>query len=61
MVGILETAFLQGNIDEIHPVGVAENVAVCREAIRPYKRECDLVPEDHEPGILKRFPGGMIR
>jgi glyoxylase-like metal-dependent hydrolase (beta-lactamase superfamily II) len=61
MVGILETAFLQGNIDETHPVGVAENVAMCREAIRRYKRECDLVLADHDPGILKRFPGGVIR
>lgn len=60
-VGILETAFLQGNIDNVHPVGVAENVAVCREAIRRYKRQCDVVFADHDPTILQKFPGGVIR
>lgn len=60
-VGILETAFLQGNIDDVHPVGVAENVAACREAIRRYKRECQVVFADHDPSILQRFPGGIIR
>ena len=60
-VGILETAFLKGNIDENHPVGVAENVAMCREAIRRYKRECDVVLADHDPTILERFPDGVIR
>ncbi len=61
IVGILETAFLQGNVDNDHPVGVAENVAQCREAIRRYKRECDIVLADHDPTILERFPGGLIR
>ena len=60
-VGILETAFLQNNVDKVHPVGVAENVAFCRQAIRRYKRECDIVLADHDPSILRRFSGGVIR
>ena len=60
-VGILETAFLKNNIDEAHPIGIAENVRICREVIRRYKRECDLVLADHDPTILDRFPQGVIR
>jgi hypothetical protein len=59
-LGILETAFLKRNIDEVIPVGIAENVAVCREVIRRYRRECDLVLADHDPTILERFPDGVI-
>lgn len=61
IVGILETAFLQQNIDEVHPVGVAENVMLCRKAIRQYKQQCEIVLADHDPSILQRFPGGLIR
>jgi len=56
MVGILETAFLKKNVDEALPIGIAENAAVCREAIRRYQRECDLVLADHDPTIIDRFP-----
>ena len=59
--GILETVALQRNIDDEHPMGVAENVALCRQVIRRYKRECDVVFADHDPGILERFPDGFIR
>lgn len=60
-VGILETAFLKRNMDEALPIGIAENAAVCREVIRRYKRECDLVLADHDPTILDLFPQGVIR
>lgn len=29
------------------PIGIAENVSECREVIRRYKRECDLVLAGH--------------
>jgi len=58
--GILETVAVKGNIDEERPMGVAENVAKCREAIRRYKRQCDVVFADHDPAILERFPNGVI-
>lgn len=60
-VGILETVPLNANVEEEHPMGVAENVALCRQVIRRYKRECDLVLADHDPKILERFPGGIVR
>jgi glyoxylase-like metal-dependent hydrolase (beta-lactamase superfamily II) len=60
-VGILETAFLKRNVDEELPIGIAENVRICREVIRRYKRECDLVLAGHDPTILDRFPQGVVR
>ena len=56
-VGILETAFLQKNIDEILPIGIAENVALCRKAIKRFRNLCDIVVADHEPANSLRFNG----
>lgn len=58
IVGVLETAFLQRNIDEAIPVGVAENVALCRQVIRRYKQACDVVVASHEPRNALRFREG---
>jgi glyoxylase-like metal-dependent hydrolase (beta-lactamase superfamily II) len=55
VVGILETAFLQANIENTHPIGVAEDAAACRRAIKKYKRLCDFVAADHEPSLALRF------
>lgn len=49
IVGILETAFVQENIDLETPIGIAENTALCREVIRRYRRSCQLVIAGHEP------------
>lgn len=59
-LGILETAFLQENIVDELPVGVAENVALCRKSIIRYKRECDLVLASHDNTLMQRFPGGFV-
>lgn len=55
VVGILETAFLQANIDNAQPIGVAEDAAACRRAIKRYKTICDIVVADHEPANARRF------
>jgi glyoxylase-like metal-dependent hydrolase (beta-lactamase superfamily II) len=60
IVGILETAFLRENVEQQLPIGIAENTALCREVIRRYKRECDLLLACHDNTILTRFPGGVI-
>ena len=60
VVGILETAFLKENLDQEQPIGVAENAAQCRRAIRRYKRACDLVLAIHDNTLLERFPQGII-
>jgi glyoxylase-like metal-dependent hydrolase (beta-lactamase superfamily II) len=60
VAGIMETAFLKRNLDEALPIGIAENAALCREAIRRYQSDCDLVFADHDPTILERFPQGII-
>ena len=60
-VSILETAFLKENIDKEIPIGIAENASLCREVIKRYKRESDLVLAVHDNSILDRFEGGVIR
>jgi len=50
-LGILETAFVQENIESEIPIGIAENAARCRDAIRKYKRECDFVVAGHDPQV----------
>lgn len=59
-IGILETAFLQENIEKDLPIGIAENVALCRKSIIRYKRECDLVLASHDNTLMQRFPAGVI-
>jgi hypothetical protein len=49
VVGLLETAFVQRNVDEVVPIGIAENAALCRKVISRYRRECDLVIPIHDP------------
>ncbi|TAM83340.1 MAG: hypothetical protein EPN47_04310 [Acidobacteria bacterium] len=60
-VGILETAFLKENVDLDLPVGIAEDASLCREVIRRYKRECDVVLAGHDPTISDRFLNGLIQ
>lgn len=60
VVGILETAFVQENIEGIVPIGIAENAAQCRDAIRHYRNCCDLVLAGHEPQA-DLLLGGWIR
>lgn len=55
-IGLLETAFLQTNLDREQPIGIAEDIATCRAAIRRYRRECDEVIAIHEPSNASRFP-----
>jgi glyoxylase-like metal-dependent hydrolase (beta-lactamase superfamily II) len=57
LVGILETAFLQENVDAEIPVGISEHVAECRRAIKRWKRTCDVVLADHEPSLAQRYGG----
>jgi glyoxylase-like metal-dependent hydrolase (beta-lactamase superfamily II) len=56
MTGLLETAFLDRNVAEGRPVGIAENAAACRSAIQRYRHECDQVVALHDPANAERFP-----
>lgn len=55
VVGLLETAFVQRNVDEVVPIGIAENAALCRKVIARYRRECDLVIPLHDPANASRY------
>ncbi|MFG2045760.1 hypothetical protein [Dactylosporangium sp. NPDC048998] len=56
VVGLLETAFFDRNIAEELPIGIAEDAAACRRAIKHYRRVCDEVVALHDPGNAARFP-----
>ena len=45
------------SFEEILPIGIAENVALCRKAIKRFRNLCDIVVADHEPANSLRFNG----
>lgn len=55
LVGILETAFVQENLDAEIPIGIAEDAARCRREIKRWKRACDVVLADHDPSLAARY------
>jgi glyoxylase-like metal-dependent hydrolase (beta-lactamase superfamily II) len=56
VTGVLETAFFDRNITDGHPIGIAENAAACRAAIKRYRQECNAVIALHDPANAERFP-----
>jgi glyoxylase-like metal-dependent hydrolase (beta-lactamase superfamily II) len=54
-IGLLETAFLQRNVNEVLPIGIAEDVSLCRRVIRRFRGTCDEVLALHDPGHASRF------
>lgn len=56
MTGLLETAFLQENLERRQPIGICEDVSRCRTVIHRYLQECDEVVAIHEPSNASRFP-----
>lgn len=60
LTGILETAFFDRNVAEGHPIGIAENAAACRSAIKRYRQECDTVIALHDPANAERFPASSL-
>jgi glyoxylase-like metal-dependent hydrolase (beta-lactamase superfamily II) len=55
-----DVAFLYGNLERNHPVGLVTDVVECYAALERIRREADLVVPAHDPGILERHPGGVI-
>ncbi|HUZ55295.1 MAG TPA: hypothetical protein VMU94_22550 [Streptosporangiaceae bacterium] len=60
VTGLLETAFLDRNVAEILPIGIAEDAALCRRVIQRYRRECDQVIALHDPANAERFPASVL-
>lgn len=56
VIGLLETSFLQADLESGTPIGIAEDIATCRNAIRRYRAECDQVVAIHDPSNVARFP-----
>lgn len=59
--GLLETAFVQENLDTGIPVGISESIAESRSAIRRYLEKCDEVVAIHDAANVERFPLGRWR
>lgn len=55
-VAIVETAFFQRNVDEAHPIGIAEDTAQCRRTVQRLRTQCDHVVAIHEPANAVQFP-----
>ncbi|MBO9522397.1 MAG: hypothetical protein J7518_12740 [Nocardioidaceae bacterium] len=55
LVGLLETSFLQADLDAGTPIGIAEDVAAARRAIQRYRAACDHAVAVHDPGNAERF------
>jgi N-acyl homoserine lactone hydrolase len=55
-----DVAFLYGNIEKNHPVGLLTSVAECYTAMARIRREADLIVPAHDPQLLERHPGGLI-
>lgn len=57
LVGILETAFVNRNVESGTPIGIAEDVAAARRAMRSLAARCDRVVAIHDPDNGVDFPG----
>lgn len=53
---LVETAFVQANVAEGRPIGLAENLAKARSAVARLSRTCDRVIAIHEPANETGFP-----
>jgi len=60
VIGLLETAFVQRNVEETLPIGIAEDAALCRRVIKRYKTECDQVIALHDPANVELFPAAAL-
>jgi glyoxylase-like metal-dependent hydrolase (beta-lactamase superfamily II) len=60
VTGVLETAFLNRNVAESRPIGIAEDAALCRRVIQRYRRDCDQVVALHDPGNAQRYPASAL-
>ena len=55
-----DVAFLYGNFERNHPVGLVTNVQECYQAMHRIRQEADIIVPGHDPQILSRHPGGII-
>jgi N-acyl homoserine lactone hydrolase len=55
-----DVAFLYGNFERNHPIGLVTNVQECYQAMARIREEADLIIPGHDPEILARYPDGVI-
>lgn len=55
-----DVAFLYGNVEQDHPVGLAVNIVECYAAMARFREEADILVPAHDPEILERHPDGVI-
>lgn len=59
-VAVTDCCFKYGNIEQMHPLGIMENLQECMAAYQRIRKEADIVIPLYDPEVLKRFPGGRV-
>jgi glyoxylase-like metal-dependent hydrolase (beta-lactamase superfamily II) len=55
-----DVAFLYGNVEQDHPVGLLVDIEECYAAMARFRQEADILVPGHDPEILERYPDGVI-
>jgi glyoxylase-like metal-dependent hydrolase (beta-lactamase superfamily II) len=55
-----DVAFLYGNVEQNHPVGLAVSIEECYVAMERFREGADILVPAHDPEILERYPDGVI-
>ena len=52
--------FKYGNIEQHHPLGIAESLEECHQAYEKIRQEADILLPLYDPEVLDRHPGGIV-
>lgn len=55
-----DTVALAAQLERDVPMGIADSYEQCLAAMARLREEVDIVLPGHDPGVLDRFPGGVI-
>jgi len=57
---ISDAYFHLENVEQRHPIGIAESIYEALDCYERVARECAIVLPIYDPGNLERFPGGVV-
>lgn len=56
---VTDAAFLYGNVEKPHPLGISESLEECYRAYDRFQKADILIPL-YDPEVIHRYPGGRI-
>lgn len=56
-----DVAFTYRNIEENIPIGLNYNLWECFEAYKKIKKRADILLPPHDPKVLEKYPGGVLK